>query len=338
MSVDPQVARERVDSFRERFGRLEAEIGKEVIGYSDVIQEVLICLFAGGHVLLEGVPGLGKTLLVRTLAKALDVPFSRIQFSPDLMPADIVGTNILVDTEGGGKSFQFQKGPVFANVILADEVNRATPKTQSAMLEAMQEHSVTVGGHTYRLDEPFFVLGTQNPIDMEGTYPLPEAQVDRFFFKLMVGYLEEEDLLKVIDLTTSKNTGNAGAVLRSEEILEMRELVREVVVADHVKRYAVRLAQATQPKSKWATEDVQRYVKFGSSPRGIQAMMLGAKVKALIDGRFHVSCDDLRAVMVPALRHRMILNFEGEAEDKSTDDILASVLSAIDEVSPAASA
>ena len=322
---------DEVKAFQQDFARLRDEIGKEVVGYGTIVERVLTCLFAGGHALLEGVPGLGKTLLVRTLSRALDVSFSRVQFSPDLMPADIVGTQVLVLGDDGAKEFRFQQGPVFANVVLADEINRATPKTQAALLEAMQEHSVTVGGTTHRLEEPFFVLGTQNPIDMEGTYPLPEAQVDRFLFKLMVGYLDEDDLLEVIDRTTSRRTIEIEPVLRPARIEAMRATVRAVAVAEHVKRYAVRLAKATHPDSEHAPESVRRYVKFGTSPRGILTLILAGKVRALVDGRVHLSCEDVREVLKPALRHRVILNFEGEAEGKQSDDLLDEVLASVDE-------
>lgn len=335
MLTDAAEARERVERFQSQFSKLQDEIAKEVVGYEDVVEKTLIGLFAGGHVLLEGVPGIGKTTLVRVLSKALDLKFSRIQFSPDLMPADIVGTNVLVLGEDGSKEFRFQPGPVFANIVLADEINRATPKTQSALLEAMQEHRVTVGGTTYTLDQPFFVLGTQNPIEMEGTYPLPEAQVDRFLFKLDVGYLSEDELMMVVDRTTATETPDVQPVLHAEDILSMRELVREVAVADHVKRYAVRLISATHPGSEAATEGVNRYLKIGSSPRGVQALMLAGKVRALIQGRFHLSCEDLRDVAPPALRHRMLLNFEGEAEDRSTDSLISEILENIPEVAAA---
>jgi len=338
MITDAAEARERVEDFQEKFGRLKDEIAKEVVGYGDVVEKTLIALFAGGHVLLEGVPGIGKTTLVRVLAKALALDFKRIQFSPDLMPADIVGTNILVTAEDGNKEFRFQKGPIFAHIVLADEINRATPKTQSALLEAMQEHCVTVGGTTYTLDQPFFVLGTQNPIEMEGTYPLPEAQIDRFLFKLNVGYLNEEELMEIVDRTTTKEVPDVNAVLHGEDILAMRELVREVVVAEHVKRYAVRLVRSTHPESDVSTESVNRYLKLGSSPRGIQTLMLAGKVRALIQGRHHLACEDLRDVAPAALRHRMLLNFEGEAENVSTDDIVQEILAATPEIAEAASA
>jgi MoxR-like ATPase len=335
MIQDASEARERVAEFQTKFQTLKTEIGKEIVGYEEVVEKTLMGLFAAGHVLLEGVPGIGKTTLVRVLSKALGVKFSRIQFSPDLMPADIVGTNVLVVGEDGSKEFRFQSGPVFANIVLADEINRATPKTQSALLEAMQEHRVTVGGTTYTLDQPFFVLGTQNPIEMEGTYPLPEAQVDRFLFKLEVGYLSEEDLMRVVDRTTASEVPDVNPVLTGEEIIGMRALVREVAVADHVKRYAVRLVSATHPGSDAATDKVNRYLKLGSSPRGAQALILAGKVRALIEGRFHLSCDDLRNVAVPSMRHRLLLNFEGEAEEIRTDALIEDILDATKEMAEA---
>ena len=322
----------------DRIVPLRQAIGQAIVGQHDVVEQLLTGLLAGGHCLLEGVPGLGKTLLVRTLGQALELGFRRVQFTPDLMPADIVGTNVLEVSENGQKRFRFQQGPVFAHVVLADEINRATPKTQSALLEAMQEHSVTVGGTTYRLEEPFFVLGTQNQIEMEGTYPLPEAQVDRFFFKLHVGALGEDDLVEVIDRTTATASADVRPTLGRARIEEMRQLVREVAVADHVKRYAVRLSRATHPDSEVATEQVKRYVKFGASPRGIQTLILGGKVQALLDGRSHLACEDVRSVLHPALRHRILLNFEGEADGKSTDAILDEVVQETAELAPALSA
>ncbi|MBI3820747.1 MAG: AAA family ATPase [Planctomycetes bacterium] len=324
--------RARVADFQESFNRLKKEIGKEIVGYGEIVDQVLMCLFARGHVLLEGVPGLGKTLLVRTLARAVNLEFSRIQFTPDLMPADIVGTNVVSIADTGEKVFRFQRGPVFANVLLADEINRATPKTQSALLEAMQERHVTAGGTTHALPDPFLVLGTQNPIEMEGTYPLPEAQLDRFFFKLKVGYLGEEDLLTMIDRTTATSIADIKPTLDSEKIHEMQQTVREVAIAEHVKRYAVRIVRSTQPENAEAPEIVKHYIKFGASPRGIQTLILGGKVRALLDGRFNLACEDIKAVAVPALRHRMILNFEGEAEEKTTDSILDAILNEVPEL------
>jgi MoxR-like ATPase len=324
--------RQQVSQFQSDFLRVVTEIGKEIVGYADVVRLVVTALFARGHVLLEGVPGLGKTQMVKALSAALHADFSRIQFTPDLMPADIVGTTIVEEDAAGAKSFRFQRGPIFANVLLADEINRATPKTQSALLEAMQEHSVTVGDTTHRLDEPFFVLGTQNPLEMEGTYPLPEAQLDRFVFKLLVDYLDEDALVEIANRTTTGHKAVVEQVLSKPRILEMIDLVREVPIADHVTRYAVRVVRATHPRSGSAAREVDRFVKYGASPRGIQALILGAKVRALSEGRFHASCEDLRSVALPSLRHRLILNFEGEAEDVRPDDILNAVLAAVPEI------
>ncbi len=335
---EPRERAAEVEAFGRDFQNLKNEVQKEIVGYDRVVEQVLTCLFAGGHVLLEGVPGLGKTLLVRTLARALAVRFSRVQFSPDLMPADIVGTQVLITSPDGNKEFRFQRGPVFSNIVLADEINRTTPKTQAALLEAMQEHSVTVGGVTHHLEEPFFVLGTQNPIDMEGTYPLPEAQVDRFLFKLRIGYLDEASLLKVIDRTTSTETARIEAVLTPERIQAMRGLVREVAVADHVKRYAVRLATSTHPEGEHAPDSIRRYVKFGASPRGILGLILSGKVRALTQGRINLSGEDLRWALHPTLRHRVILNFEGEAEGITSDTLLDEIVAAVDEEALAHSA
>jgi MoxR-like ATPase len=317
---------EQIQSFRQAYQSLRAEIGKVIVGHDAIVEGTLIAIFGGGHVLLEGVPGLGKTLLVRTLSEVLDMSFNRIQFTPDLMPADILGTNIVMEVAGGRREFQFQRGPIFAHLILADEINRATPKTQSAMLEAMQEQSVTAGGEIRKLGEPFFVLATQNPIDQEGTYPLPEAQLDRFFFKLIVGYPSGAELTEVLTRTTEGTKPDVARVLVKEQILELQKLVRQVPVAGHVKDYAVRLVLATHPKSETAAPISNQYLRFGSSPRGGQTLLLAAKVRALIQGRFNVSFDDIQAVAPAALRHRLILNFEAEAEGITTDHIITQVL------------
>jgi MoxR-like ATPase len=283
-------------------------------------------MLAGGHALLEGVPGLGKTMLVRAMAETLHLTFSRIQFTPDLMPADILGTTVIDETQAGLKAFEFRKGPIFANIVLADEINRATPKTQSALLEAMQEHRVSVGKKTHTLDEPFIVLATQNPLEMEGTYPLPEAQLDRFFFKLQVPFPGRDELHAILDLTTGANAGRLEAVLEKSSILEMQKLVRQVPVARHVQDYAIRVVQATHPDGPDAPDLTKRFVRFGASPRGAQAVLLAAKIRALFEGRFAASIDDVRASAVPALRHRVLLNFEGEAEGMKTDQVLADIL------------
>jgi MoxR-like ATPase len=305
------------------------EIGKVVVGQSEVVETVLIAVLAGGHVLLEGVPGLGKTLLVRTLARCLHLKFSRIQFTPDLMPADIVGTNIVMEDPSGGRFFQFQPGPVFGNVVLADEINRATPKTQSALLEAMQEHSVTVAGTIHRLEEPFFVLATQNPIEMEGTYPLPEAQLDRFFFKVLVPSPSLAELGSIIDRTTGTEDAPVEAVLTGTEALQMQRLAREVPIAEHVREYALRVMLASHPNDDDAPESVRRTVRFGSSPRGAQALVLAAKIRALLQGRFNVAFEDVDRVAYPALRHRILLNFEGEAEGITPDALIGDILSRV---------
>ena len=317
---------EQIQTFRQAYAALRAELGKVIVGQEAVIEGTLQALFAGGHVLLEGVPGLGKTLLVSTLGEVLDLSFSRIQFTPDLMPADILGTNIVMEVPGGRREFQFQRGPIFAHLILADEVNRATPKTQSAMLEAMQEHQVTAGGELRKLEEPFFVMATQNPIDQEGTYPLPEAQLDRFFFKVLVGYPSAEELTEVLSRTTAGGRVEVERVLTREALMELMKLVREVPVASHVKDYAVRLVLATHPKTETAAPMASQYLRFGSSPRGGQTLLLAGKVRALTDGRFNVSYDDIEAVAAPALRHRLILNFEAEAEGITTDHIIGQIL------------
>jgi MoxR-like ATPase len=313
--------------FRSKFRSVEEQIGKVIVGQRGIVQDVLIALFSGGHVLLEGVPGLGKTLLVRTLASALSLHFRRIQFTPDLMPADIIGTNMVMeDKDTGRRIFQFQPGPIFGQIILADEVNRATPKTQSAMLEAMQEHSVTAGGQVHKLPEPFLVLATQNPIEQEGTYPLPEAQLDRFFFKLLVEYSNREELAEILNRTTTAAKADVQQVLDGDAIVEAQELVRRVAIAPHVQDYAIRLTLATHPQGPFATDLANRYVRFGSSPRGAQALVLAAKVHSLLEERYHVSFSDIHSALLPALRHRILLNFEGQAEGVSSDDVLKQIL------------
>jgi MoxR-like ATPase len=319
-------AEQQAAGFKADFERLRSEVGRVMVGLDDIIEHVLIALVGDGHVLLEGVPGLGKTLLVRTLAQALDLRFSRIQFTPDLMPADITGTDLVVESETGERTFRFQPGPVFAHLVLADEINRATPKTQSALLEAMQEHSVTVGGTVRRLEEPFLVMATENPIEMEGTYPLPEAQLDRFLFKLLVPYPSIEQLGVIVDRTTGAEVPEARPVLDRGRLLEMRRFAREVAIADHVKQFALRLVAATHPEGDQAGSLAKRYLRYGASPRGAQALVVGGKVSALLDGRFNVAFDDIARLAPAALRHRVLLNFEGEAEGIAPDAIVADVV------------
>jgi len=316
----------RVEAAVADLQRLADEVGRVIVGQEEVRNGVITCLLAGGHALLEGVPGLGKTMLVRTLAQALDLEFSRIQFTPDLMPADVIGTNMITEDEEGRRRFEFSRGPVFAHVVLADEINRATPKTQSALLEAMQEQSVTVSGETYLLEPPFLVLATQNPLEMEGTYPLPEAQLDRFLFKLLVTFPNRAELHEILDRTTRQDEPEAEPAMARPRVIELRGLVREVHVERNVQDYAVRLLEATHPEGPAAPEPTRRFVRYGASPRGAQAMLLAAKVRALRDARFAISRDDVRAVAPAALRHRVILNFEGEAEGVPVDDILATIV------------
>lgn len=313
-------------AFRECFARLKAEIGKVFIGQSEVVERLLICLFCQGHVLLEGLPGLGKTLLIRTLSDTMALQFSRIQCTPDLMPADVIGTNLFVPEARESDAFRFRNGPIFANIVLADEINRATPKTQSAFLEAMQERHVTVLGTTYALAEPFLVLATQNPIELEGTYPLPEAQLDRFFFKLTLRFPDLTDLARIMDLTTSDQPPQVGVVCDRTQALQMIALVRKVKIAEEVKRYALRLMLATHPESSEAVEAVQRFVRYGASPRAAQSMILAGKAKALAEGRYNVAFDDLRQGATAALAHRIMINIEGEVARLTPEEVVAQVL------------
>jgi MoxR-like ATPase len=319
-------ARAEVEEFQRRIGMLREEIGKVIVGNREVVDGALTCMLAGSHALLEGVPGLGKTVLVKTMAEALALRFSRIQFTPDLMPADIIGTTVIDEDTKGGKVFEFRRGPIFANIVLADEINRATPKTQSALLEAMQEHRVTVAKTTYPIEEPFFVLATQNPLEMEGTYPLPEAQLDRFFFKLHVPFPKRDELHTILDRTTGNADAPVSPVLAREEVIAMQKLVRDVPVARHVQDFVIRVLEATHPESTEAPELTKRFVRFGASPRGAQSVLLAAKIRALFEGRFAASIDDVRHVCFPALRHRVLLNFEGEAEGVKTDQVIQEIL------------
>ncbi|HEY7168860.1 MAG TPA: MoxR family ATPase [Candidatus Binatia bacterium] len=325
---------DRMERARRSFDALKAELARAIVGHEELIENIFIALVCGGHCLLEGVPGLGKTLMVRSLGEILSLAFSRIQFTPDLMPADITGTNVLAEDPSGRRVFDFQQGPVFANIVLADEINRATPKTQSALLEAMQEQSVTVGGKLHRLENPFMVLATQNPIEMEGTYPLPEAQVDRFFFKLQLQYPNRDELARIADLTTARPTGPLRKILDAAEVLDLREWVRDVPLADVVKDYAVRLVLATRPEREKADGGtlVNKFVLYGSSPRGLQSLILAAKSRALLAGRPNVSFEDIRAMTLPSMRHRLILNLEADAEGVTADRILTELVSELPEV------
>ena len=313
-----------IEAVGETVAQVRAEIGKAIVGQSEVVEGVLIALLAGGHVLLEGVPGLGKTMLVRTLAQTLALKYSRIQFTPDLMPADVIGTTVIHENGDGGRMLRFQPGPLFANLVLADEINRTTPKTQSALLEAMQEKQVTVGGTTHLLEEPFLVIATQNPLEMEGTYPLPEAQLDRFLFKLRVPFPQRSELHDILDRTTQKTEASVHAVLTGQQIMALRGVVRSVPVAPHVQDYVVQLVMATHPENS-GNSAAAKYIRYGSSPRGAQTLILGGKVRALIEGRFNVSVEDIDALLLSALRHRIIVNFEAHADGRTPDDILQEI-------------
>ncbi len=332
MSIGESMER-RAEEFVGRYRTVRQEIGRVIVGHEDIVHGILTCLFVGGHCLLEGVPGLGKTLLVRSLSEALSLKFSRIQFTPDLMPADILGTNMVMELPDGKRVFEFQQGPIFTQICLADEINRATPKTQSAMLETMQEGSVTVAGHRYKLEQPFFVMATQNPIEQEGTYPLPEAQLDRFFFKLVVGYSTREELSTIIDRTTRGEIIQVNKVMDGAEILRWQQLVREVILAPHVQDYLVRLTLATHPAGPYALPVTNSYIRWGSSPRGAQTLALASKVRALLEGRYNVSFEDVRRVFLPAMRHRVLLNFEAQAEGIETDRVLLDLLEGVPEKS-----
>jgi len=321
----PDGAEITVAQFRETAAAIEAEVGRVIVGQAEVVRHVLICLIAGSHALLEGVPGLGKTMLIKTLAEALELQFARIQFTPDLMPADIVGTDIIEETDGR-RQFRFQPGPIFANLVLADEINRATPKTQSALLEAMQEHSVTVAKRTYKLEEPFFVLATQNPIEMEGTYPLPEAQLDRFLFKVNVDFPSSTDLVEILARTTGGRTPSARKAADGPRMVALGQLARQIPVASHVSEFVARLIVATHPDQESAPPMVKQFMRYGASPRGAQALILGAKITALFAGRLNVAFEDVAAVAPAALRHRLLLNFEGQAEGVTTDDVVKELL------------
>ena len=319
----------QVDSIRSNFDTVISELSKIIVGQDVLIKHLFTCLLCGSHALIEGVPGLGKTLIVRSLSKILDLKYSRIQFTPDLMPADILGTNIVKEDSNGSRYFEFYKGPIFGQLILADEINRASPKTQSALLEAMQEDKVTVFGTQYHLKPPFMVLATQNPIEMEGTYPLPEAQLDRFFFKLKISYPDHQELQKIIDKTTEDYQYELKRVIGAEAILEMKSIVKLVPIATHVKDYAIRLALASHPDNANASEQTREYVLFGASPRGVQSLILAGKVSALLDGRYNVSIEDINDVAKPALRHRILLNIRGETEGIEMDDIIDEIINKI---------
>ena len=322
---------EQVSLFCDEFENVRTEIGKVIVGNEEVIDGTLVSLLAKGHVLLEGIPGVGKTKIVATVADVLQLKFSRIQFTPDLMPGDVVGSDVMHETDTGDKYLAFQKGPIFTNILLADEINRATPKTQSALLEAMQERSVTVGVTTHKLEPPFFVLATQNPVEMEGTYPLPEAQLDRFFYKLRIKYPKSDHMHEIMNRTTTSQEPVAKTVLNRDQILQMRETARNVPIVPAIQDYAIRLTLATNPGNSETHALTDKYVRFGSSPRGTQALVVGAKINALLNGRVHVACEDIRSYFLPAFRHRILLNFEGEADRIDPDDILTTIMNDVSE-------
>jgi len=321
--------RKESNPIKEHFERINKELSKIIVGQTELINNLFICLLCGGHALIEGVPGLGKTLIVKSMSQVFNLKYSRIQFTPDLMPADILGTNIVNEDEKGNRYFEFYKGPIFGQIILADEINRATPKTQSALLEAMQEERVTVFGKEYPLDPPFIVIATQNPLEMEGTYPLPEAQIDRFFFKLKVDYPSSEQLSEIIDKTTEDYAPNLNAIIHRDSVLEMKTLVKQVPIASHVKDYAIRLVLASHSHDRYPIKKAKKYVRFGSSPRGVQSLVQAAKVWALLQGRNNASLDDIQKVAKPALRHRLILNLTAEAEGVDADDIVEDLIAGV---------
>jgi MoxR-like ATPase len=331
MSTTVESMQAEAAEFRDRYNAVMEMIGRVIVGHEDIVHGVLTAILCGGHCLLEGVPGLGKTMLVRTLSEVLELKFNRIQFTPDLMPADILGTNLIVEDESGRRKFEFQKGPVFTQILLADEINRATPKTQSAMLETMQEGTVTAAGQRFTLEQPFFVLATQNPIEQEGTYPLPEAQLDRFFFKLVVGYSSREDLNTIVERTTVREKIELSKVMNGDEIRRWQGRIREVILAPHVQDYLVRLTLATHPDGPHSVAATNQYIRWGASPRGAQTLALAAKVRGLLDGRFNVSFEDIRRVYLPAMRHRVILNFEAQAEGVQADTVLLEILEQVPE-------
>ncbi|MCZ7644605.1 MAG: MoxR family ATPase [Planctomycetota bacterium] len=328
---DKEGLKAQLEAFRADFERMRSEIAKMIVGYGDQVEKVLVAMIAGGNVLLEGVPGLGKTMLVRTMGEALALDFRRVQFTPDLMPADIIGTNIVGEDGGGGRTLRFQRGPLFTHLLLADEINRATPRTQSALLEAMEEHTVTVAGKTYVLEEPFFVMATQNPVEQAGTYPLPAAQLDKFLFKLIVGFPNAEELDAIVLRTTTQKAPEIATVTTREKILEMRALAARVPVPSHVERYAGLLVMATNPASDFSTDASRRLIQTGASPRGMLGMLAAARIRALLNGRTQTAVEDIKAMAVAALRHRVVRSFEAESEGIKTDQIVEQVVAAVDE-------